>query len=426
MLAGAEVDILSDGRLDLADDCLAALDIVIASLHSQLQQEEAETTRRLIRAIEHPSVDILGHPTARMLLRREGAKFTLEKVIDAAVANGVALEINSQPHRLDLCDSHARLARDRGAKLALNSDAHEIDALGYTRWGILTARRAWLTKDDVHQHPAAEAVPRPACEGIDRPRTSDRRPIDSPMDAIDEIKRLYYEATKATIRQDIERAIDLLKSLPDDDARQRAAVYMDGLSQMRSEWAQAIAAAVSTSALDFRFWISHSASAPPTGAPRGRSGRVDSFFTSALDEPLHQVHRQGHRRLGVLHQAEHHRVAFRPGARLAMVRRMSSETLPIFANASTSASLTFGQLNTADATRRFGSRIRMERISRVPFIAHFTFSGTVIVAEALLEGLRLLFLGGLALELRARSSTGIDQRLVEVGRRTCRTARCRA
>ena len=149
VLAGAEVDILSDGRLDLADDCLAALDIVIVSLHSQLQQDEDDTTRRLIRAIEHPSVDIVGHPTARWLLRREGARFKLEKVIDAAVANGVALEINSQPHRLDLCDSHARLARDRGAKLAINSDAHEIPALGYPRWGILTARRAWLTKDDV-------------------------------------------------------------------------------------------------------------------------------------------------------------------------------------------------------------------------------------------------------------------------------------
>jgi DNA polymerase (family 10) len=149
VLAGAEVDILSDGGLDLADDCLAALDIVIVSLHSQLQQDEDDTTRRLIRAIEHPSVDIVGHPTARWLLRREGARFKLEKVIDAAVANGVALEINSQPHRLDLCDSHARLARDRGARLAINSDAHEIAALGYTRWGILTARRAWLTKDDV-------------------------------------------------------------------------------------------------------------------------------------------------------------------------------------------------------------------------------------------------------------------------------------
>lgn len=149
VLAGIECDILADGRLDLAGDCLASLDIVIASVHSQLQQDEDEMTRRLIKAIEHPAVDILGHPTGRMLLRREGSRLHLEKVIDAAIANGVALEINSQPHRLDLCDSHARLARDRGAKLAVNSDAHEIDALGYTRWGILTARRAWLTKDDV-------------------------------------------------------------------------------------------------------------------------------------------------------------------------------------------------------------------------------------------------------------------------------------
>ena len=149
VLAGAEVDILSDGRLDLTDDCLKQLDVVIVSLHSNLQQAEHETTRRLIRAIEHPYVDIVGHPTARWLLRREGAKFQLEKVIDAAVANGVALEINSQPHRLDLCDSHARLARDRGARLAINSDAHEVPALNYPRWGILTARRAWLTKEDV-------------------------------------------------------------------------------------------------------------------------------------------------------------------------------------------------------------------------------------------------------------------------------------
>jgi DNA polymerase (family 10) len=149
VLAGAEVDILSDGRLDLADDCLAQLDVVIVSLHSNLQQDEDEATRRLIRAIEHPYVDIVGHPTARWLLRRDGAKFRLEKVIDAAVANGVALEINSQPHRLDLCDSHARLARDKGAKLSINSDAHEVAALNYPRWGILTARRAWLTREDV-------------------------------------------------------------------------------------------------------------------------------------------------------------------------------------------------------------------------------------------------------------------------------------
>jgi DNA polymerase (family 10) len=149
VLAGVECDILADGSLDLADDCLAALDIVVASIHSAIAQDEAEMTARVIKAIEHPSVDIIGHLTARMLLRREGSRVNVEKVIDAAKANGVALEINSQPHRLDLCDSHARLARDRGVKLVIDSDAHEIPALNFTRWGVLTARRAWLAKDDV-------------------------------------------------------------------------------------------------------------------------------------------------------------------------------------------------------------------------------------------------------------------------------------
>ena len=149
VLAGIECDILADGSMDLADDCLAALDIVVASIHSALTQDEGEMTDRVIKAIEHPSVDVIGHLTARMLLRREGTRVNVERVIDAARANGVALEINSQPHRLDLCDSHARLARDRGVKLIIDSDAHEIDALDYPRWGVLTARRAWLTKDDV-------------------------------------------------------------------------------------------------------------------------------------------------------------------------------------------------------------------------------------------------------------------------------------
>ena len=94
-----------------------------------------------------------------MLLRREGTKVNVEKVIDAAKANGVALEINSQPHRLDLCDSHARLARDRGVKLVIDSDAHDIDALDYPRWGVLTARRAWLTKDDVLNTLPLKTVP---------------------------------------------------------------------------------------------------------------------------------------------------------------------------------------------------------------------------------------------------------------------------
>jgi DNA polymerase (family 10) len=149
VLAGIECDILADGSMDLDDDCLASLDIVVASIHSAMSQDEREMTARVIRAIEHPSVDIIGHLTARMLLRREGTKVNVERVIDAAKANGVALEINSQPHRLDLCDSHARLARDRGVMLVIDSDGHEIDALDYPRWGVLTARRAWVTKDDV-------------------------------------------------------------------------------------------------------------------------------------------------------------------------------------------------------------------------------------------------------------------------------------
>lgn len=149
VLAGIECDILADGRLDLADDCLASLDIVVASVHSALQQDEAEMTARLIRAIEHPSVDIIGHLTGRMLLRREGSRVRIQKIIDAAAANHVALEINSQPYRLDLSDSYARLARDRGVKLVVNSDAHEVAALDFTRWGVLTARRAWLSPTDV-------------------------------------------------------------------------------------------------------------------------------------------------------------------------------------------------------------------------------------------------------------------------------------
>ena len=149
VLAGIECDIMPDGTLDLADDCLGALDLVVASVHSALQQDAAEMTARLIRAIEHPAVDILGHATGRFLLRRDASRVHIDKVIDAAAANHVAMEINSQPHRLDLSDSHARLARDRGVKLVINSDAHDAASLAFTRWGVLTAKRAWLAKADV-------------------------------------------------------------------------------------------------------------------------------------------------------------------------------------------------------------------------------------------------------------------------------------
>ncbi|MCC7240636.1 MAG: DNA polymerase/3'-5' exonuclease PolX, partial [Acidobacteria bacterium] len=149
LLAGIECDILPDGRMDLEDDCLAALDLVIGSVHMSLAQDEAEMTARLIRAIEHPHVDIIGHPTNRLLLRRPGSRVHIEKVVDAAAANGVALEINSQADRLDLSDSHARLARDRGVKLVISSDAHATSELDFTRWGLLVARRAWVSKQDV-------------------------------------------------------------------------------------------------------------------------------------------------------------------------------------------------------------------------------------------------------------------------------------
>jgi DNA polymerase (family 10) len=149
LLAGIECDVLADGRLDLSDDCLASLDLVIGSVHSGLSQTEDEMTRRLVRAIEHPWVDVIGHPTNRRLLRRQPSRVQIEKVIDAAAANGVALEINSHGDRLDLSDSHARLARDRGVRLVVSSDAHSTTELAQTRWGVLVARRAWLTKDDV-------------------------------------------------------------------------------------------------------------------------------------------------------------------------------------------------------------------------------------------------------------------------------------
>jgi DNA polymerase (family 10) len=157
VLAGIECDILPDGSMDLADDCLAELDIVIASLHSSLTQEPAAITDRVLRAIECPWVDVLGHPTGRLILRREPARLALERIVDRAAASGVALEINSQIDRLDLDDVHARLARERGATIVVDSDAHSPAALGGLRWGVTVARRAWLEARDVlNTRPLAE------------------------------------------------------------------------------------------------------------------------------------------------------------------------------------------------------------------------------------------------------------------------------
>ena len=149
VLAGIECDIRADGSMDLADECLAQLDIVIASVHSAFNQDAGQMTDRLLRAIACPWVDVLGHPTGRLILKREPYGFDIERVFAAAAAAGVALEINSQVDRLDLDDVHARLAHERGVKLVIDSDAHSPAGLGALRWGAAVARRAWLQPDDV-------------------------------------------------------------------------------------------------------------------------------------------------------------------------------------------------------------------------------------------------------------------------------------
>jgi len=149
LLAGVECDIRPDGSLDLADECLAALDLVVVSVHSAFNQDRLQMTDRLLRAIEHPHVDILGHPTGRLILRRQPYPVDVDAVIDGAARHGVALEINCQVDRLDLNDVHAKLARDRGVPLVMSSDAHSRHALGVLRWGVMVARRAWLQPGDV-------------------------------------------------------------------------------------------------------------------------------------------------------------------------------------------------------------------------------------------------------------------------------------
>jgi DNA polymerase (family X) len=149
LLAGIECDIKPDGSLDLADDCLAALDLVIASVHSAFNQDRQQMTERLLRALEHPHVDILGHPTGRLILRREPYAVDVDAIVTAAARLGVALEINCQVDRLDLNDVHARLGRDRGARFVISSDGHSRLAFGRLRWGVLIARRGWLQPADV-------------------------------------------------------------------------------------------------------------------------------------------------------------------------------------------------------------------------------------------------------------------------------------
>jgi len=149
ILAGIEVDILAEGELDLSDSVLEQMDVVVASVHSHFQQEPAQMTERLLRAVANPNTSILGHPTGRLLLRREAYAFDLQAVLKAAAQRGVAMELNAFPDRLDLCDVHLRMAKAQGVKVVINTDSHHTSHLANIRYGILQARRAWLTPADV-------------------------------------------------------------------------------------------------------------------------------------------------------------------------------------------------------------------------------------------------------------------------------------
>jgi DNA polymerase (family 10) len=149
VLQGIEVEVKSDGVLDLPDDALAALDIVQASVHTSLSQSRERITERVLKAIRNPHVDILGHPSGRLINEREGGDYDWEALFHAAAEHDVALEINADPARLDLNETHARRAVELGCHLSISTDAHSPEGLNQILYGITVARRAWVTPDVV-------------------------------------------------------------------------------------------------------------------------------------------------------------------------------------------------------------------------------------------------------------------------------------
>jgi DNA polymerase (family 10) len=149
LLAGIEVDILKSGSLDLDNEVLAQLDVVVASVHSYMNLESAEMTDRLLAAIENPYTQIIAHPTGRLVLRRDPFAYDMERILDAAKKQDVAMECNAYPDRLDLKDVNLRMARERGVKIVISTDSHTTGNLLYMKYGVMTARRGWLEKKDV-------------------------------------------------------------------------------------------------------------------------------------------------------------------------------------------------------------------------------------------------------------------------------------
>jgi DNA polymerase (family 10) len=149
VLKGIEVDIKSNGELDLDRNLLERLDVVVASVHSKFTQSEAEMTRRIVKALENPNVHILAHPTGRIIGKREPYSVNLDKVMDACLANGKILELNAYPERLDLSDLNCRKAKEKGVKVAISTDAHRTEHLEWMTFGVATARRGWIEPQDV-------------------------------------------------------------------------------------------------------------------------------------------------------------------------------------------------------------------------------------------------------------------------------------
>jgi DNA polymerase (family 10) len=149
LLAGIEVDILKSGKLDLENEVLAQLDVIVASVHSYMRMERDEMTERMLAAIENPYTQIIAHPTGRLLLRREPFDYDMEKILDACRKNGVAMECNAYPDRLDLRDVHLKMARERSVKVVISTDSHSTRHLPLMRYGVQVARRGWLEKKDV-------------------------------------------------------------------------------------------------------------------------------------------------------------------------------------------------------------------------------------------------------------------------------------
>ncbi len=149
LLAGAEVNIGGDGSLDYPDELLAELDWVIASVHTAFNMGRERMTERIVAAVEHPLVDCIGHLTGRLILRRDPYPLDAERVIEAAARTGTMLEINGNPNRRDLSEGHARMAAEAGVRIVVTSDAHRVATLDNIRYGVATARRAWLTRREV-------------------------------------------------------------------------------------------------------------------------------------------------------------------------------------------------------------------------------------------------------------------------------------